>query len=121
MDAGLRIDEEAFQREMESQREKSRGNIGSINIIMPMPTIEAYGIVGETEFVGYDTLRIDAIVIDIFKDGKPVDDLEEGEEGEIILDRTPFYGESGGQVGDTGTIESEDSYIKVLDTKKPLS
>src|SRR4030043_626886 len=119
MDAGLRFDEEAFQRAMESQRKKSRGNIGSINIIMPMPTIEAYGIVGETEFVGYDTLRIDAIVKDIFKDGKPVDVLVEGEEGEIILDRTPFYGESGGQVGDTGTIESEGSYIKVLDTKKP--
>jgi alanyl-tRNA synthetase len=119
MDAGLRFDEEAFQRAMESQRKKSRGNIGSINIIMPMPTIEAYGIVGETEFVGYDTLRIDAIVKDIFKDGKPVDVLVEGEEGELILDRTPFYGESGGQIGDTGTIESEGSYIKVLDTKKP--
>jgi alanyl-tRNA synthetase len=119
MDAGLGIDEKAFQKEMELQREKSRGNIGSLNIIMPMPTIEAYGIVGETEFVGYDTLRIDAIVKDIFKDGKPVDVLVEGEEGEIILDRTPFYGESGGQVGDTGTIESEGSYIKVLDTKKP--
>ncbi len=119
MDAGLKFDEEAFQRAMESQRKKSRGNIGSINIIMPMPTIEAYGIVGETEFVGYDTLRIDAIVKDIFKDGKPVDVLVEKEEGEIILDRTPFYGESGGQVGDTGTIESEGSYIKVLDTKKP--
>jgi alanyl-tRNA synthetase len=119
MDAGLRFDEEAFQRAMESQRKKSRRNIGSINIIMPMPTIEAYGIVGETEFVGYDTLRIDAIVKDIFKDGKPVDVLVEGEEGELILDRTPFYGESGGQIGDTGTIESEGSYIKLLDTKKP--
>ncbi len=119
MDAGLVIDEEGFQKEMELQREKSRGNIGSINIIMPMPTIEAYGIVGETEFVGYDTIKTEATVKDLLKEGTPVDELKKGEKGEVILDRTPFYGESGGQVGDTGTIESEGSYIKVIDTKKP--
>ena len=119
MDAGLKIDEDAFQREMDSQRERSKGNIGYFNITAPMPTIKLYGIVGKTEFVGYDTLRIDATVKDIFKNGEPVDVLTEGAEGEVVLDRTPFYGESGGQVGDTGTIESEDSLIRVISTKKP--
>jgi alanyl-tRNA synthetase len=118
MDAGLKIDEDTFQREMDSQRERSKGNTGYFNIIIPMPAIKAYGIVGETEFVGYDTLRIDATVKDIFKKGEPVDVLTEGAEGEVVLDRTPFYGESGGQVGDTGTIESEDSLIRVISTKK---
>jgi alanyl-tRNA synthetase len=119
MDAGLRINEDAFQKEMEMQRQRSKEITGKAEINLPMHTIEAYAIIGETEFVGYDTLRIDALIKDIFKKGKPSDVLNEGEEGEVILDRTPFYGESGGQVGDTGTIETEDSLLKVISTKKP--
>jgi alanyl-tRNA synthetase len=116
MDAELEIDEEGFQKEMELQRQRSGGR-GAI-------TLPSFRIYGEgytvTDFVGYDTIKAEATVKDLMREEKPVDKLEEGEEGEIILDRTPFYGESGGQVGDTGTIESGDSFIKVLDTKKPL-
>lgn len=116
MDAGLVIDEEGFQREMELQRQRSGGRAAII-----LPPLRVYGEgYTVTDFVGYDTIKAEAMVKDLMREEKPVDKLEEGEEGEIILDRTPFYGESGGQVGDTGTMESEDSFIKVLDTKKPL-
>jgi alanyl-tRNA synthetase len=117
MDAGLRIDEEGFQREMELQRQRSKGKLFITAI---MPTLEAAGHTVETEFIGYDSLKAESVIVTIFKDGNSVNELTEGEEGEVILDRTPFYGESGGQIGDTGTIESNDSHIKVLDAKKPV-
>jgi len=117
MDAGLRIDEEGFQREMELQRQRSKG---AAYITLPSLTMEAYMISGETDFVGYDTLEAKATIKDILKKGKPFDELREGDEGEIILDRTPFYGEAGGQIGDTGIIYSEDSLITVFDTKRPV-
>lgn len=114
MDAGLKFDEEGFQREMELQRQRSRVYTYAGDIRFSLKP-EA----GETDFVGYDSFEAEATVKDILKEGRTVDELKEGEEGEIILDRTPFYGEAGGQVGDTGTIETENSFIKVLDTKKP--
>ncbi|MEW6571630.1 MAG: alanine--tRNA ligase [Nitrospirota bacterium] len=118
IDEGLTIDEEAFQKEMELQRQKSRGALAEI----PLPPFklppEAY--TAQTEFVGYDTLTTVATVDIIMKDGKLVDELSKGEEGEIILGKTPFYAESGGQVGDTGVIESESGLAAVLDTRKPL-
>jgi alanyl-tRNA synthetase len=119
MDAGLKIDEDAFQREMELQRERSKVNIGSFKVTASMPPIKLYSVVGKTEFVGYDMLTTDAAVRDIFRQGETVDVLSEGEEGEIVLDKTPFYGESGGQVGDTGTMTSGHALIRVTDTKKP--
>lgn len=115
MDSGLKIDEEGFQKEMELQRQRSR-----VFQTVAKEIIFKYDIGVETEFVGYETLEAKVTVIGILKEGQGVDVLSEGEEGEIILDRTPFYGESGGQIGDTGTIESNGSHIKVLDTKKPV-
>lgn len=111
MDAELSIDEEAFQREMELQRERSKRLSVGLDAILYKAE--------KTEFVGYDTLKAEAFINDILKKGNTVDMLHGGEEGEIILNKTPFYGEAGGQVGDTGIIESENSTIKVLDTKKP--
>jgi alanyl-tRNA synthetase len=120
MDAGLSIDEEGFQREMELQRQRSRVYLGDIRFSLKPQASYTYTISGETDFVGYDSFEAEATVKDILKEERTVDELKEGEEGEIILDRTPFYGESGGQVGDRGIIESEHSSLKVLDTKKPL-
>jgi alanyl-tRNA synthetase len=116
MDAGLRIDEEGFQREMELQRQRSKGVFAYDNVSLT----DYISLEISTEFVGYDTIRAEAVVKELIKKGTCVDELHEGEEGEILLDRTPFYGESGGQIGDTGTIESNGSHIKVLDTKKPV-
>ena len=70
--------------------------------------------------MGYETLQTHTYVKDIFSGGKPVDSLQKGDEGEIILDKTPFYGESGGQSGDTGIIKGPGSLIRVIDTKKPV-
>jgi alanyl-tRNA synthetase len=120
MDAGLRIDEEAFQKEMELQREKSRRNIGSINIIAPMPTIEAHGY-SHSKFVGYENLKTESVIVDIFKNGEPVNELKEGNEGDLLLDKTPFYAESGGQIGDKGNIDSANSHIVALDIKKHVN
>ena len=117
MDAGLKFDEEGFQREMELQRERSKVIIGKGKSSIEFDTFgEA---LAGTIFEGYKSLKVEANVIDILKNGNHVDCLKQGEEGKIILNRTSFYGESGGQVGDIGIIESEGAYAKVLDTKKP--
>jgi alanyl-tRNA synthetase len=119
MDAGLEIDEDAFRKEMESQRERSKGNILTGSIGTTDWKVKSYAVVGRSEFVGYDMLKADAIVRDIFQKGEHGDVLAEGEEGELVLDKTPFYGESGGQVGDTGIITSGHALIRVTDTKRP--
>ncbi len=116
MDAGLQIDEEAFHREMASHRDKSRG---TLNVVLPVITAKLSGFTGQTVFVGYDRLFTEANVLDLVKNDASVKELNEGDEGVIILDETPFYGESGGQAGDKGAIITKDSHVIVLDTKKP--
>ena len=71
-----------------------------------------------TDFTGYETLMTEAMIVTIFKDNTPVDQLSAGETGIIILDRTPFYAEGGGQVGDTGSLQNEVAVFQVLDTQK---
>ncbi len=119
-DAGLSIDEEEFREAMERQRTRARSVRAEEDRAVP----SAYGGIirkaGETEFVGYDTLRTDAVIKALLREGRPVDDLEEGQEGEIILDRTPFYASSGGQAGDCGTMETDGARVSVIDTKKPV-
>ena len=116
MDAGLSIDEESFRSAMEAQRERSKG----LNVTLPMFTFKAYaGLDDKSEFMGYETLQTHTFVKNILKEGKPVESLQKGDEGEIIMDKTPFYGESGGQSGDTGIIKGPGSLIRVIDTKKP--
>jgi alanyl-tRNA synthetase len=120
MDAGLKIDEEGFHREMEIQRERARaswiGEEGAVSSIYR----ELFSEIGETEFIGYETLESESIVKGILKNGKIIKEALEGEEVEVFLDRTPFYGESGGQVGDIGEIKGDNLKAIVLDTKKPL-
>ena len=115
MDEGMAVDEEGFRRQMEQQRKRARAEIKPPELRLD-PSITSL----ETEFVGYDSLKAAAVVKGVLREGRPVDGLAEGEEGELILDRTPFYGESGGQVGDTGVIQSDDARAVVLDTKRPL-
>lgn len=119
MDAELKIDEEAFHQEMEKQKQRSKGAPGET--ARPAVASEAYTFAGPTEFLGYDTLSAEATVIEVLKDGAFVDELRTGEKGEIVLDRTPFYGESGGQAGDKGIMISEGARITVLDTRKPVA
>ncbi len=120
MDAGLSIDEEGFQREMEMQRKRARAVWSAEDRTMTSVYSEIVKETGETEFTGYNTLKTEALIKALIKEGRSVEELAEGEEGEIILDRTPFYAESGGQVGDTGIMDTEEAHIRVLDTKKPV-
>jgi alanyl-tRNA synthetase len=73
---------------------------------------------GATEFLGYDTEQAEGVVLALVKDGKEVPSVAEGETVGVIVNQTPFYGESGGQIGDTGVISGEDFSITITDTQK---
>ena len=75
--------------------------------------------VGATRFVGYDDIEALGTIVALVRDGQRVASLREGEEGEVILDVTPFYAEMGGEVGDTGTLSTHDTTAEVMDTKAP--
>ncbi len=110
---GLQLDTAGFDREMAAQRERARAHsqFGS------RQTVEL-GIGGCTEFHGYDRLEEEATVIALFRDGHAVDALHPGEEGVAVLDHTPFYAESGGQVGDSGWLRATGMKFAVSDTRK---
>lgn len=116
---GLIVDEEGFNKQMEEQRNRARKARESVvdSGWKNGQSTEVFSDYG-TQFVGYDTLKIETKVLGLFKQGEPVENLEEDEQGIIILKETPFYGESGGQVGDTGYIRGENFVARVLDTKR---
>src|SRR5690554_3631381 len=109
----LTVDEEGFEREMQAQRERARA-------------ASAYGIDynalvkidGETEFLGYQAHQSDAKILMILKEGASVERALEGDQVVIVLDRTPFYAESGGQVGDCGYLTADNLRIEITDTTK---
>ncbi|MCC6345899.1 MAG: alanine--tRNA ligase [Nitrospirales bacterium] len=120
VDNHLLIDEEGFHREMEIQRERARASwVGEEEAIASVYK-ELATEIGETVFVGYDTLEAEAVIKAILKEGRVVTEALEGDEVELLLDRTPFYGESGGQVGDTGMISCPGAEIEVTATKKEV-
>lgn len=114
---GYTVDEEAFGKLMDEQRERARSARGDMEGEAWKEDIFA-NIKDATEFVGYDNTEYTAIILGIGKDGERVDTANTGDEITIVLDKTPFYAESGGQVGDTGVIKCGDAVVKVIDTKK---
>ncbi len=118
MDNGLRIDEDGFNREMEIQRERARAAWVGEDAAIASIYRELEAEIGASDFIGYDTLHAESIVRAIVREGKVANEAREGQTVEVILDRTPFYGESGGQVGDTGVLSSEELDALVLNTKK---
>jgi len=119
---GFTLDNEGFEKEMEAQRERARGawkGSGEEAVAECYLKSSSAGIT--TEFCGYEKIKKDnAEVKAIFIDGKPSDAALAGQKAEIVLDNTPFYGESGGQVGDTGYLKGTGFNFTVEDTKKPV-
>ncbi|MBB1487802.1 alanine--tRNA ligase [Oceanospirillum sediminis] len=109
----LEVDEAGFEVAMEAQRERARSSSSfglDYNALIKVDS--------ETVFTGYDGTEGTGSVVALFRDGKEVDTLNAGEEGVIVLDQTPFYGESGGQVGDCGILTKDGARFDVRDTQK---
>ena len=113
---GISLDLEGFQRRMEEQRRRAREGRKKVELEPKYSSILEK--IDRVEFIGYENLKGVGRVVAILKEGEPTDELKEGEEGEVLFDRTPFYGESGGQVGDKGVIKGKDFEVEVRDTKK---
>ncbi|MBF6024289.1 alanine--tRNA ligase [Lysobacter niastensis] len=114
---GLSVDMEGFDAAMEQQRETARA-AGKFGNAATMPA-ELAAQLAPTQFLGYEQLSADGLeVLALLKDGRPVEQVTAGEEVVVILDRTPFYAESGGQVGDTGEFEAGAARFAVRDTQK---
>ena len=110
---GLEIDMEGYNRCMQEQI--ARGRSASQ---FSVDYSEQVNLPGKTEFIGYDHSDTNATILGIYAENNAVDEIKEGDQVGIILDKTVFYAESGGQVGDTGIIETETSLFNVVDCKK---
>ena len=119
-DEGLAVDQAEFDRAMERQREQSRSAAGKFATTSAERT-SIYAELSESPvtFVGYDATEHEATVTGIVGETARLDGVEAGNHAEIVLNATPFYGEAGGQVGDTGVIRSGTGVFRVEDTKRP--
>ena len=109
---GIELDEAGFDREMEAQRARARAAQSfKANAQLPYDG-------QDTEFKGYSERQTESKVLALYKDGEQVNELNEGDEGTIVIDFTPFYAESGGQVGDVGYIFAGENRFEVHDTQK---
>ena len=126
-EAGVRVDLAGFQDALAEQRQRSRSGTKS-DLSRHAESTSLYsaihGRAGDTEFVGYDTTSAEARVVAIVRDGVEFDDLSGHGEAEIVLDRTPFYGEGGGQIGDRGVLREAgggSELFTVSDTQRPVA
>jgi alanyl-tRNA synthetase len=116
---GISVDQASFTAAMEQQKAKARaswagsGEAATETIWFPLREK-----LGATEFLGYDTEVAEGVVTALVRDGKEIAELKAGESGTVMLNQTPFYGESGGQVGDTGVMIADGIRARVTDTHK---
>lgn len=109
---GIELDEAGFEREMEAQRTRARAAQSfKANAQLPYEG-------QDTEFKGYSERQTESKVLALYKNGEQVNELNEGDEGAVVIDFTPFYAESGGQVGDVGYIFAGENRFEVRDTQK---
>jgi len=109
----LKIDEAGFEAAMEQQRQRAREASGfgaDYNSVIRVDAV--------TDFKGYEALTLNATIEALFVDGQPVEQITAGQDAVVILNATPFYGESGGQVGDTGVLTGQNAEFSVQDTQK---
>ena len=108
----MQVDEEGFKSEMALQRERSRRAIPNRwALAKDLP---------KSDFTGYRELTTETKVVGLRSDGAAIESAREGDEVEVFLDKTPFYAESGGQIGDTGVITTPSGHVRVEDTQKPV-
>ncbi|MCH4198348.1 MAG: alanine--tRNA ligase [Serratia liquefaciens] len=110
---GLKVDEAGFELAMEAQRRRARESSGFGADYNSMIRVD-----GASQFCGYDHEQQQSTVIALFRDGQSVNEIHAGEEAVVVLDETPFYGESGGQVGDKGVLKAAGADFEVSDTQK---
>lgn len=116
---GIKLDKEAFKKEMESQRQRARAARGESSYMGSENTgVDVLQEEVVTVFTGYGSLTEEAEILRVYDDEALRETLEEGQEGYVVSDRTPFYAEMGGQVGDVGMISSDVFEAVVLDTRK---
>ena len=119
---GVSVDEAEFSVQMSRQRERARSSSKQIanNVIKGNIFNALFNEFGDTEFVGYETGECDTTIVALVKDGAAVDALEEGENGMVLLAKSPFYAERGGQIGDTGRIFAGEDVAFVRDSTHPF-
>ena len=118
---GIKVDNVGFEKEMEKSKALARANWkGSGDKSVEERWFKIREEMNPTEFLGYEFDKAEGVVVKISKDGKFVDTASNGDEIEVITNQTPFYGESGGQVGDQGYIFNSDCKIKIDDTQKKM-
>jgi alanyl-tRNA synthetase len=116
---GITVDVDGFNAAMERQREKARASwAGSGEAATETVWFALREKLGATEFLGYETESAEGVVAALIRDGQETASLKAGESGAVILNQTPFYGESGGQVGDTGVLAGDGVRFRVTDTQK---
>jgi alanyl-tRNA synthetase len=116
---GIAVDLGVFDAAMERQREMARASwSGSGEAATETVWFALREKAGATEFLGYETETAEGVVAALVRDGREVASLGKGETGAVVLNQTPFYGESGGQVGDTGVMTADDVRFRVTDTQK---
>ena len=116
---GFRVDQDGFEAEMERARERSQGSkVGERAVEEVHRSIHSE--VGDSAFVGHEQEWAISEVLALLRNGERVAQLAAGEEGDVVVKKTPFYAESGGQAGDQGTITVGDSIFEVRDTHKPV-
>ncbi len=121
-DEGFNIDRQGYEEAMEVQRARARESwkgSGEEALQEIYKTLSAQNV--RSEFVGYDRLESDGKIIKVLKGEREVAEGKEGERVEVITDRTPFYGESGGQAGDRGILTTEHSLMEITESSKPLA
>ncbi len=121
-EAGLSVDEQGFRSLMAEQRERAKADArakkgGHADLTVYRGILDANG---PTEWLAYETLSTESKPLAVLREGKDVDVLRSGEVGELVLDRTPFYAESGGQAADAGIIEFDGGRFEVLDVQRPV-
>ena len=115
---GLTVDTDGFTVEMEKQRSRSRNAVETIDLTAQGALNQLVGHIHETEFLGYKLPAVEAEVEALLVAGRVVAVAEAGTEVQVILNQTPFYAESGGQMGDRGYLSSETALVRIVDVKK---